>query len=256
MRRGGLGVAYGMLALTLLGAGAIAPPPHPQASAARPVPGRASADVLHDYLAALLAQRRPKAVSFDYTVSQLGLHDMEQTHHVYRSGHDERDETVLVDGYTLKSPSVRILRNRTDRYDVVNVAPRANQYAFHYVGAMRGAGTYTYRFRTLARSARAFEAVEIDVDGRTLLPALIRFHIAGGHARGEGTLRYGLSNMHWVVREARVTAKLRDRTTARERIAWSNYHFYEALPQATFDVRKPAAPPPKPAPAPLIPGMR
>lgn len=252
MRRRILRAVAGTLALTLLGASGNATP-HPRAGSERPPVARASAEVFHAYLAALAAIRRPKALSFDYTVSQLGVHDMEQTHRVYRSGLDERDETLFVDGYTLKAPAVRILRNRTYRYDLTSVAPRPAQYAFAFRGATRTLGTYAYTFRTAPRSARAFEVLEVEIDGRTLLPAVVRFRIAGGKARGVGSLRYGLSDSHWVVREARVTAKIAGGRTARERIAWSNYRFYDALPKSTFDAPKPAVSPPLTTGAPAAP---
>ena len=207
------------------------------------------ATILRGYASALALLARPKALSFDYTVSQLGLHDMEQMHHVYRSGLDERDETlsVVVSGTTLAAATVRIIRNRTYRYDIATIAPRADRYAFVASGARRIDGGYVYRFRTVPRGQRAFAVSEIDIDGGSLLPAVVHFHIAGGGARGEGVLIYGRSDSRWVVREARVNAHLSNGSTARERIVWSNYRFYEALPRSTFDAPKPAVtatPPP------------
>jgi len=232
----------------LLGAGGGAPAARPHVVA--PVSERAPTAIVHDYVAALAALRRPKATSFDYTVSQLGLRNMEQKHHVYRSGLDERDETLFVDGYALRAPSVRIVRHRSYRYDAVTVAPKPAQYAFTFVGANKSAAGVSYRFRTLPRSVRAFEVVELEIDGRSALPSLVRFRIAGSGARGQGTLRYGRSGTQWVVREARVTARLRDGKTARERIVWSNYRFYDSLPKSTFDTRKSE---PKPRPSALPP---
>ncbi|GAC1311064.1 MAG: hypothetical protein NVSMB21_19920 [Vulcanimicrobiaceae bacterium] len=208
------------------------------ALAAAPRAGERSPDaVIHAYFEALAALRRPAASSFDYTVSQLGLRDMEQTHRVYRSGLDERDETLAVDGLVLKAPAVRILRHRSYRYDIATVAPRAAQYAFAYAGEARTTTGVTYRFRTRARAPRAFDIVEIDIDGRSSLPSVVRFRVVGGGTRAEGTLRYGRSGTQWVIREARVTARLPRGTTARERIVWSNQHAYDALPKSTFDSR-------------------
>ncbi|GAC1546847.1 MAG: hypothetical protein NVS3B16_18120 [Vulcanimicrobiaceae bacterium] len=252
MRRRACRGGAAALAVPWRGAAGGAPAPRPPAPSATPFVERPPAVVFHAYLVALAKLRRPKAVSFDYTVSQLGLREMEQTHHVYRSGLNERDETLVVDGYTLKAPAVRILRNRTYRYDVTSVAPRPAQYAFAYGGATLANGAPTYRFHTIPRASRAFQVLDIELDGGTLLPALVRFRTAGGGARGEGTLRYARVDAHWVVREARVTAKLANRKVARERIVWSNYRFYEALPKATFDVPKPkATPPPSPLGLPL-----
>lgn len=216
--------------------------------AARPAQGHAAmpklvekkpAQVLAAYLAALAAIHRPKALSFEFTLSQLGLHDMEQTHRVYRSGLDERDETVVVDGYTLGAPAVRILRNRTYRYDIETTAPRPAQYVFAYAGATHLGGFVTYRFHTRVKSPRAFEVVGIEIDGRSFLPSLVTFRIAGGGARGAGSLSYGLADGRWVVREAKVLAALANGTKARERIVWSTYRFFDALPSATFEAPHP-----------------
>lgn len=256
MRLRGSSGTVALLAVALLGAGGhVAAPRARTAADAMLARQRAPEAVLHDYALALAALRRPKASSFVYTVSQLGLHDMEQTHRVYLGGLDERDETLVVDGYTLKAPEVRVLRHRTSRYDVATVAPRPAQYVFAYDGLTKVAGSYAYRFRTVANSPRAFEVVAIELDGRTALPTLVRFKIAGRGARGAGTLRYGRSDAQWVVREASVTAKLANGTTARERIVWSNYRFYDALPKSTFDARRvEATPSPSARPAMPLPG--
>ena len=65
------------------------------------------ATVLARYADALAALKHPAAISFEFSVEQLGLRNLEQTHRVYRSGSDERDETLSVDGYALNYPAVR-----------------------------------------------------------------------------------------------------------------------------------------------------
>lgn len=209
------------------------------ARASAPVVERSPERVLAGYVAALAALRRPAALSFEYTLSQLGLHDMEQSHRVYRRGLDERDETLVVDGYALKAPSVRILRNRSYRYDVTATAPRPAQYAFAFAGTTAQGGELAYRFRTRPTTPRAFEVLAVDIDGRTSLPSVISFRIAGGGARGRGVLRYALSDGRWVIREANVTVRLARGTTARERISWSSYRFFDSLPASTFEAPRP-----------------
>ncbi|MBD5656552.1 MAG: hypothetical protein IAI50_15430 [Candidatus Eremiobacteraeota bacterium] len=217
------------LACVLLGARA----------ASRPVQTRAVAlppgVVLQRYAAALAALPRPKSISFDYTVEQLGLRNLEQTHRVYRSGLRERDETVVVDGYVLTRPAIRIFNNRTYRYDISSIAPKAATYAFVFAGVVRTNDGYGYVYRTAARAPGSFAVSEIEIDGRTFLPSIVRFKIAGGGAHGSGALQYGRSELYWVVREVRVNARLTDGTTAHERIAWTNYQFPTGLPPSTFD---------------------
>lgn len=201
----------------------------------------ASNTVLLRYAAALALLPRPKVISFDYTVEQLGLRNLEQTHRVYRSGLRERDETVLVDGYTLTRPAIRIFTNRTYRYDIASVAPAPGAYAFAFAGVVRASGGYGYVYRTAPRAAGSFAVSEVEIDGRTFLPSVVRFRIAGGGARGSGSLRYGRSEGYWVIREAQVNAHVTSGTNAHERILWSNYQYPAALPPSTFQAPRPLA---------------
>ena len=193
------------------------------------------------YAFALGLLRKPKALSFEYTVEQLGLRNLEQTHRVYRSGLRERDETLVVDGYTLKRSAVRIFTDRTYRYDVQSVAPTEATYAFAFAGLVRTGDSYGYAFRTEPRALGPFAVSEIVIDGRTFLPAVVRFKIAGAGARGSGVLQYGRSDVYWVIREATVSAHLTNGTTAHERIVWSDYQFHPSLPPSTFHAPRPAA---------------
>ena len=217
-----------------------APQPAPSAvarAALRP------ALVLQRYTQRLAAIKRPRALAFQYTVEQLGLHELEQAHRVYRSGVSERDETLVVDGYVLQHPSIRIFRNRTDRYDVGEVAPRA--YSFAYARLLARPGGNTYVFRTARAASAAFAVSEVEIDGGTFLPSVIRFKVGGNGARGSGELNYGRAESFWLVRQATINAKLTSGASARERITWSNYQFPTKLPPSTFE-------PPRPIPTPLV----
>ncbi|GAC1448278.1 MAG: hypothetical protein PVSMB8_07220 [Vulcanimicrobiaceae bacterium] len=202
-----------------------------------------AASVLARYRSALATLRRPAVVSFEYSLAQLGLHDMEQTHRVYRSGRSERDETLVIDGYRLKAPAVRIITGPVAHYDVASVAPRPDAYRFVPVAAIRVGNGYRYHFRTVALRRRAVVARELDLDGHTFLPAIVRFATASGGVRGSGELRYFQADAYWVIRSARVDATLRDGKRARERIVFQQYHFPNALPAGTFRASPTAKPP-------------
>jgi hypothetical protein len=234
-------LATGALLLATLGAKAASSPPGATAKVLAP------ADVLANYARALKRNESPPAMSFDYSVAQLGLVNMEQTHHVYRSGLHERDEMLVVDGYTLKRPSIRILANRTARYDISAVAPPPAAYRFTYGGKVLRDDGYAYVFKTEALSPRAFSVTAVELDGVRFLPSFVRFKIGGTGARGSGELTFAPSGRYWVVRDATVSAHLTNGTTAHEHIVWSDYSFPSELPPSTFEapsVRAPDAPEP------------
>jgi hypothetical protein len=224
-------VAGAALALVIapLGHRATAPAHAPHAT--RLSPGVA----IDRYVAALRALEAPAAQSFDYTVEQLGLRDMEQTHHVYLSGRRERDETTIVDGYVLTRPSVRIIADRNNRYDVAAIAPKPSAYSFLYRGAVVNGAHVLYVFKTVPLAPSGFAVSEVDIDGTHFLPSRIYFKLAGDVARGSGVLTYGPSDRYWVVRDAQVNAHLANGTTAHEHIAWGGYSFPTELPPSTFD---------------------
>lgn len=220
---------FAAIVLAAVGAGL-----QPLAGAAEPPLRLTPAAVLARYDQALATLKRPPTLSFEYSVEQLGLHNIEQTHRVYRRGLNERDETLVVDSYTLKAPEVRILANRTNHYDVAAVAPKVADYSFAFAGTRRDASGFTYLFHTTPRATQSFAVGEVEIDGRTFLPSLLRFKIAGGGARGSGELAYGLTDAYWVIRSAVVSVHLTDGVTAHERIEWSNYRFPPSLPDSTF----------------------
>jgi hypothetical protein len=191
--------------------------------------------VLARYRAALATIGHPRFVAFDYDVEQLGLRNMEQTHRIYRSGVSERDETLVVDGYHLRTPAVRIISGRTDRYAIDRVAPKTADYDFVYTGAVNESDAYGYRFTTQSRGAAGFAVTDVEIDGRTFLPREIHFKIAGGNAHGSGTMTFAQVDRYWVVQDADVSAHLTNGTIARERLEWSNYRFPASLPESTFE---------------------
>jgi hypothetical protein len=205
-----------------------------RAGVAEPIVRLAPAAVLAHYDQALATLKRPPTLSFEYSVEQLGLRNIEQTHRVYRSGLNERDETLVVDSYTLTQPEVRILSNRTNHYDVAAVAPKVADYTFAFAGTKHDANGFTYVFHTTPRATPAFEVTEVEIDGRTFLPSLLHFKIGGGGARGSGELTYGRTDAYWVIRSAAVSVHLTNGATARERIEWSAYRFPPSLPDSTF----------------------
>jgi hypothetical protein len=226
-------VAGAALALVLapLGHRGVAPAHAATQHAARLSP----AVVIDRYVAALHKLEAPTAQSFDYSVEQLGLQNMEQTHHVYLSGRRERDETTIVDGYTLTRPSVRIIADRNNRYDVAAIAPKPSAYTFLYRGAVVTGEHVLYVFKTVPLAPSGFTVSEVDIDGTHFLPSRIYFKLAGDVARGSGVLTYGPSDRYWVVRDAQVNAHLANGTSAHEHIAWSGYSFPSELPPSTFD---------------------
>ncbi|MBC5798376.1 MAG: hypothetical protein GIX03_01710 [Candidatus Eremiobacteraeota bacterium] len=211
------------------------------ARAAHPdgAPALAPSAVLARYGHALATVRRPKSVSFQFTVEQLGLRTLQQTHRVYRSGPRERDETLAADGVPLPVPSIRIVENPVDRYDILAVAPRPSAYDFKFIGLRH----HAYVFKTIARAAAPFSVTAVELDAATFLPAVVRFRVAGNGAHGNGELRYGRTDRYWVVRTAQITARLTNGSRAHERIAWSAYQFPASLPPSTFVIPRSTAPP-------------
>ncbi len=210
---------------------------------------RAPEVVLANYERSLAKLKYPSNVSFEYSVEQLGLRTMEQTHRVYRSGLKERDETLVVDGYHLRAPSVRIIASRTNRYEIGRVAPRVADYEFSYVGPVNESDSYGYVFTTQARADTSYAITEIEIDGRSYLPRSLRFKIAGPDAHGSGELHYDQVEKYWLVVSAAVSAHLAHGEIAHETMEWSNYHFPDSLPPSTFE--SPGAPASLPDAAPL-----
>ena len=183
--------------------------------------------------------KTPKAMIFDYTVSQAGPSDIEQRHIIYRSGIDVRDETIAVNGVPLRSKIVRISQ-REDRYDVLRLAPRTSADTMLFLRAVLDGGhlDYEYEVTPLVASSNGFAVDRITIDGETFLPRVIVFHTASGTAHGTGKLEYAKAGAYCVPVAVSVDAQIGGQP-AREHIAWGGYQFPPALPASTFVAPRP-----------------
>ena len=189
------------------------------------------AAVLQRYETALLKVREPQTFTFDYKLEQTGLRTASQTHRVFRSGNDERDETLTVDGKRLSPPKVRIFRGRRNRYTIATLAPRPAEYKFSYVGSRKDGHHVDYLFRLTPIAVRPFAVTEVTIDGVRFLPLSIGF--ATGLNEGAGTITFGSNARWWVPYAATARATLAD-STATERLTFYTYRFPLTLPSSTF----------------------
>ena len=195
--------------------------------------------VLERYELALSDLPVPESTIVSYTVSQAGPTDIEQGHRLYREGLAVRDETISVDGAALKQKIVRIGRH-DDRYSVARIAPRSATYGFLFVRAAKRDGTVYYEFEAtpLVASSSGFVVTRIIIDGRRFLPRSVAFKTSSETSNGSGVIEYAPSGRYWVPVQVNVDATVQGKP-ARERIAWSDYRFPPALPQATFQGLQP-----------------
>ncbi len=198
--------------------------------------------VLQRYADALATSARAANAIFEFSLEQVGLHDLSETHRVYRSGLRERDETLTRDGVTVKVPFVHVAVNRPDPYDVLAVAPKPAEYAFTFAGRRVVNGRAVYAFRTSQLVPAPFSVTDVLIDAARFLPSVIAFQTGTATAHGKGRLTYGPVQRYWVVREVAVGAKASGKD-ARERIVWSKYRFPAALPASTFSEPRVIAPP-------------
>ncbi len=184
--------------------------------------------------------------SVDYTIEQTGTRSLEQTHRIYRSGTDERDETIAVNGTRPTSPLVRIFRRRPYRYTIAALAPKPAAYDFSYAGPHKDGKHVDYVFAlTPKKAAPRFAFTQVVIDGVTFLPASISF-VTDQHA-GQGQVTFAKSDRWWVARNAAAQANVPG-GIARERLTFSRWRFPVTLPRSTF-----AAPRPLPTPSPALP---
>jgi hypothetical protein len=217
------------------------PPLRPRAVAGtRTMPAAA---VLARYESALAAQHPPAAITFEYAIEQAGARTLDQTHRVFRSGEDQRDEILTSDGKRLDPPSVRIFRGHRNRYAVESLAPRPALYTFHLIGTVRNGRHDDYVFETSPRVPAAFTVVRIVIDGSSFLPSTIAF-VTAAH-NGSGTISYVRAANFWVPSVASAHARY-ENLGATERIVFSRYRFPSSLPPSTFK-------PPHPLPSAKVP---
>ncbi len=221
-----MNAAIFMLAQVLAG------PVTPSPAAASAVPAAlAPSVILARYAAALTKIKEPKVISFDYTLEQTGLRMLAQTHRVFRSGSDERDETLTVDGKRLAPPKIRIFRGRRNRYTVGLLAPRPADYTFRYVGARKDARHLDYVFRVTAKSGRSFSVTGLTLDGVRFLPLTIAFTTTVND--GAGSIAFGSNARWWVPYIATASASVAA-DVATEKLMFYTYRFPATLPSSTF----------------------
>jgi hypothetical protein len=202
--------------------------------------------VLQRYAKRLLATDAPKTLVFTYSVSQAGPQAIEQSHRVYRSGDLVRDETLQIDGQTLKIKITRIGRYR-NRYTLDTLAPRMTEYAFLFLRSVRSGNTYSYVYKALPLGAtEAFVVEGMTIDGRTFLPSEIRFRTKSARISGSGAVSFGKSGKYWVPTSVSVQAMIAGKP-ARERITFTSYQFPRTLPKSTFQSPRPLPTPVQPA---------
>jgi len=229
-----------LLAAAFLAAGAAhvpvtaALPPGPVSPAPQPL---AAASVLAKYKHALATLKEPRDFVFEYTMQQTGTRTLEQTHRVFRSGKDERDETTAVNGTRSSAPVVRIFRNRPYRYSVTALAPQPAAYDFLYAGARRAGKHVDYVFALAPKRPKpGITFTQVAIDGVTFLPQSVAF-TADQHA-ARGSVSFGKAGRYWVARGANAQADVPG-GVARERLAFANWRFPKGLPRSTFSMPRP-----------------
>jgi hypothetical protein len=191
--------------------------------------------VLANYATALAALREPRVFAVEYTLEQTGTRSLEQTHRIFRSGTDERDEVVAVNGTRATDPEVRIFHGRPYHYAVSRLAPRPSAYVFDYVGPRKDGHHIDYVFRLVPHQASSFVVTTIAIDGISFLPAAVTFVTANA---GHGTLSFAKRGEFWVATGAEASARLGD-GEAHEELTFGNWHFPPTLPASTFAVARP-----------------
>jgi hypothetical protein len=191
--------------------------------------------VLANYGAALATLREPRVFAVEYTLEQTGTRSLEQTHRIFRSGTDERDEVVAVNGTRATDPEVRIFHGRPYHYAVSRLAPRPSTYVFEYIGPRKDGHHLDYVFRLTPNHPSAFVLTTITIDGISFLPAEVTFVTEHG---GHGALTFAKRGQFWVATGAEASARLGD-GEAHEQLTFDDWHFPPTLPASTFAVARP-----------------
>lgn len=221
-----------MIALLAAGLALGAPP-----ASASPLPLLEPPAVLAKYKHALATLKEPRDFVFEYTLQQTGTRTLEQTHRVFRSGKDERDETMAVNGTRSSAPVVRIFRNRPYRYSVAALAPRPAAYDFTYAGVHHDGKRLDYVFSLAPKVPKpGITFTEVAIDSVTFLPQSVAF-AADQHA-ARGSVTFAKSDRYWVARGASAQANVPG-GIARERVAFAKWRFPTGLPRSTFAMPRP-----------------
>ena len=231
--------------IALLAAAATAAASALPGAAATPAP-LAPAAVVAKYAAALAALKEPRVFAVEYTLEQTGTRTLDQTHRIFRSGGDERDETLAVNGNRSVRPVVRIFRKRPYRYAVRALAPKPAVYAFAYAGPHRDGKHVDYVFDLMPKGARgAITFTRVTIDGVTFLPSTVAF-ATNAHG-GKGTVTFKKSSTWWVAAGATASARVPG-GVAHERLSFLRWRFPPSLPPSTFSLPRPLPTPPPAAP--------
>ncbi len=197
----------------------------------------APAAVLDKYGAALAKLSEPRVFSFEYTLEQTGTRTIDQTHRIFRSGGNERDETLAVNGTRSTTPVVRVFRGRPYRYTVRALAPKPSAYDFTYTGPHRDGRHVDYVFMLAPKSAApAIAFTSVTIDGQSFLPRSVSF--VAPSRRASGTVTFAKADRYWVARAAAAQAAVQG-GIARERFAFTRWRFPVTLPPSTFAVPRP-----------------
>ena len=198
--------------------------------------------IVAKYQAALTALKEPRVFVVVYTLDQSGTRTLEQTHRVFRSGNDERDETIAVNGTRSRTPVIRIFRNRPFRYGVHSLAPKPAAYTFAFAGPHKDGKHVDYVFHVTPRApGGAFAFTDVTIDGITFLPSAVSF--ATQQHGGRGNVYFVKAASWWVARGASASASGRD-GVAHERLSFIDWRFPTSLPASTFAVARPLHTPP------------
>ena len=201
-----------------------------------PPPAVAPATMLARYAEALAANPTPAVLSFEYSIDQTGLRDLQQTHRIFRSGSSERDELLSEAGKRLVPPSIRIFLGHRNRYAIERLAPRPEAYRFHYLNSVRDGHHLDQVFATAPRAATNATIVQVTIDGVTALPVAIHF-VTRAHD-GSGSVTFGRVQKYWMATAATATAKV-GKTRSIEHLAFYRYRFPGTLSASTFSTPRP-----------------
>jgi hypothetical protein len=233
----------GVLAAAWLALAAAAPPILAAATSASPVGAPSPAPalppdaVLAQYSIALAALREPRVFAFEYTVQQTGTRSIEQRHRVFRSGSDERDETLAVNGNRTRNPVVRVFRRRPYRYSVAALAPKPGAYDFVYAGPHKDGKHVDYVFTLVPKGKpQSFAFTQVTIDGVTFLPQTVAF--ADAKHAAHGSVTFAKADRYWVARAASAEAR-ESGGLAREQLSFTAWRFPKALPPSTFSLPRP-----------------
>jgi hypothetical protein len=187
------------------------------------------ADVLERYASAVAGLQTPAALTFQYALEQTGMRNTEQVHRVFRTGNEERDELLSMDGHKLSPPNVRIFHGKRNRYTLAGLAPRFSEYTFRFIGPARAGKDYVFAV-TPRTKQQQFAVTRVTIDGAAFVPSALAFTTVH---EGSGSLTFAKFDRYWLPTEANARASYKGVATS-ERLTFGRYRFPTSLPPATF----------------------